>query len=171
MCIEFKKKKILEVQKISYRYKIIYDETINYKHKPGVWVMYDENGVLLEVAETSNIYKELKYNLSLLMKDYSNALNRTKKYSARKLFDFSLKFDVLKCDKNRRAAKYRNIADSSNKIEVYLISNDQSKDSREEIEMKMAIDNCAVYWNAYGQQRKAAMRYYNFKENEKLIIK
>lgn len=168
MGIEFK---ILEVQWTFDGHKIIYNEIINYKHEPGVWVMYDENGVLLEVAETSNIYKELKYNLSLLTKDYSAELNRTKKYVARRLFDFSLKFDVLKCDKNRRAAKYRNIAESSNKIEVYLISNAKSKNSREEIEMKFAIDNCARYWNAYGKQRRDAMKYYYSRGNEKIIKK
>ena len=31
---------------------------------------------------------------------------------------------------------------------------------REEIELEIAIDNQALYWNAYGSQRKLAKNYY-----------
>ena len=50
--------------------------------------MYDNHNQLLEVAQTSDVYEELEYDLSWLMKDYSNELNLRKKYAARRLFDF-----------------------------------------------------------------------------------
>ena len=48
--------------------------------------MYDNHNQLLEVAQTSDVYEELEYDLSWLMKDYSNELNLEKKYAARRLF-------------------------------------------------------------------------------------
>lgn len=37
------------------------------------------------------------------------------------------------------------------------------KDIREEIEMEIAIDNEALFWNAFGRQRKLAKAYYQQK--------
>ncbi|MDE6759262.1 MAG: hypothetical protein K2J90_01140 [Lachnospiraceae bacterium] len=70
--------------------------------------MYDNNDQLLEVGQTSDIFKELDYDLSWLMKDYSNEPNMKKSYTARRLFDFNKKFNILSNDRSRTTAKYRN---------------------------------------------------------------
>ena len=162
-----KKIKILELQKCCGQYKIIVNNTLSYKDKCGVWVMYDNHNRLLEVAQTSNVFEELEYDLSLLMKDYSSESNLTKRYTARRLFDFSLRFDVHECDRNRTTAKYRNIAENSENIVVYLIDEERAlneeKAIREEIEFEIAIDNQALYWNAFGSQRRLAKNYYSQK--------
>ena len=100
--------KLLELRKCRGQYNVIVNNILSYKGVCGVWVMYDNHNQLLEVAQTSDVYEELEYDLSWLMKDYSNELNLRKKYAARRLFDFNAKFDVLECDKNRTTAKYRN---------------------------------------------------------------
>ena len=84
-----------------------------------------------------------------------------------RLFDFNKKFDILSNDRNRTTAKYRNIVENSEKILVYLIVEERaiSKDKvlREEIELEIAIDNKALYWNAFGRQRRLAKEYYDKK--------
>lgn len=156
--------KLLELRKCRGQYNVIVNNILSYKGGCGVWVMYDNHNQLLEVAQTSDVYEELEYDLSWLMKDYSNELNLRKKYTARRLFDFNAKFDVLECDKNRTTAKYRNIAENSEAIVVYLVVEERAtskeKNIREEIELEIAIDNQALYWNAYGSQRKLAKNYY-----------
>lgn len=165
-----KKVQLLELQKYCGKYQIISNNLSTYKGICGVWVMYDNNNQLIEVAQTSNIFKELDYDLSWLMKDYSNESNVGKKhppYTARRLFDFNKKFDVLPNDRNRTTAKYRDIAENSEKILVYLIDEERAKSKdktmREEIEMEIAIDNKALYWNAFGRQRRLAKEYYNMR--------
>ena len=156
--------KLLELRKCRGQYNVIVNNILSYKGECGVWVMYDNHNQLLEVAQTSDVYEELEYDLSWLMKDYSSELNLRKKYAARRLFDFNVKFDVLECDKNRTTAKYRNIAVNSEAIVVYLIVEERAtskeKIIREEIELEIAIDDQALYWNAYGSQRKSAKNYY-----------
>lgn len=98
--------------------------------------MYDNHNQLLEVAQTSDVYEELEYDLSWLMKDYSNELNLRKKYAARRLFDFNAKFDVLECDKNRTTAKYRNIAENSEAIVVYLVVEERATSKEKIFEKK-----------------------------------
>lgn len=159
-----KKIKVLELQKIRGKFEIITNKIAEYKGMCGVWVMYDNHEQLLEAAQTADVFKELDYDLSWLLKDYSNEKDLRKKYTARKLFDFNKKFDVLYCDKNRTTAKYRIIAENSERVTVYLIIEDRatSKDKkiREDIELEIAVDNKALYWNAYGNQRKLAKAYY-----------
>lgn len=156
--------KILELRKCRGQYNIIVNNILSYQGQCGVWAMYDNHNQLLEVAQTSDVFKELEYDLSWLIKNYSQELNLGKKYAARRLFDFNIKFDVLECDKNRTTAKYRNIAENSETIIVYLIVEkraiSQEKTIREEIEVEIAINGQALYWNAYGRQRKLAKNYY-----------
>ena len=160
--------KILELKKINEQYCIIYNKIKNYDNVCGVWAMFDDKGKMLEVAQTSNIFEELEYDLSWLLKKYSSEFDTNKRYSARRLFKFNQKFDVLVGDKNRTTAKYRSIAEKYNGIIVCLISNEyaESEDKliREKVEMKIAIDNEALYWNAYGEQRKMARKYYAAKQ-------
>lgn len=162
-----KKVKLLELQKFCGKYEIISNSLSVYKGICGVWVMYDNNGQLLEVGQTLDIFKELDDDLSWLMKDYSNESNMKKSYTARRLFDFNKKFNILSNDRSRTTAKYRDIAENSEKILVYLVDEEQaiSKDKaiREEIELEIAIDNKALYWNAFGRQRRLAREYYNEK--------
>lgn len=162
-----KKEKLLELRKCHGNYEIICNNTILYKGICGVWVMYDNNNQLLEVAQTADIFDELDYDLSWILKDYSNEVNPKKRYVARRLFGFNQRFNVLSCDKNRTTAKYRTIAENSETIVVYMIMEDRAtgKDraTREEIELEIAIDNKALYWNAYGKQRRLAKIYYNQK--------
>lgn len=165
-----KKVQILELRKCDGTYEIISNNLSAYKGICGVWVMYDNNNQLLEVAQTSDIYKELDYDLSWLTKDYSSESNVGEKhlwYKARILFNFNKRFDVLSNDKNRTTAKYRDIAENAEKVFVYLIdevrANSKDKFVREEIEMKIAIDNKALYWNAFGRQRRLAKEYYNMR--------
>ena len=161
------KVQLLELQKYCGKYEIISNSLSAYKGKCGVWVMYDNNNQLLEVGRTSDIFKELDYDLLWLMKDYTNESNMEKSYTARRLFDFNKKFNVLLNDRNRTTAKYRNIAENSEKILVYLIIEERAiskyKAIREEIELEIAIDNKALYWNAFGRQRRLAKEYYNEK--------
>ena len=159
-----KKKKVLELVKSKGKFTIQFCEIEKYK-KPGVWVMYDEKEQLLEVAQTRNVSNELSRNMSLIMRDYPEDIDRRKRYTAQTLFPFNKKFDVLMCDKNRTAAKYRNISEESKKIVVYVIlekeATDNNKINREEIEMKIAVNNHALYWNAFGNQRILAREFYN----------
>lgn len=157
---------LLQLQKYNGKYNIIVNNISEYKGECGVWAMYGDNNQLLEVAQTSDIFAELDYDLSYLTLDYSSKeLKRDKLYTARRLFDFNKKFDVLKCDKNRTTAKYRDIAESTESIVVYLITEERAKSEdkavREEIELEIAIDNRALYWNAFGNQHKLAREYYN----------
>lgn len=50
---------------------------------------------------------------------------------------------------------------------MYLIIEERAiskkKTIREEIELEIAIDEQALYWNAYGSQRKLAKNYYKQK--------
>lgn len=162
-----KRKKILELHKQhgnNNKYKIVYNNIELYSDKCGVWMMYDNHNQLLEVAQAADIFQELKHDLSLILKTYSNQMNFPKKYTARRLFDFNQTFSVLSCDQDRRAAKYRTIVEKSETIVVYIVLDDlatsRNKEEREEIEMKIAINNRALYWNAYGKQRRLAKEYY-----------
>ena len=161
---KMKKKKVLELVKCKEKFTIQYCEIDKYK-KPGVWVMYDEKEQLLEVAQTRNVYNELIRNMALIMKDYPEDIDRKKRYTAQTLFPFNKKFDVLMCDKNRTEAKYRNISEESKRIVVYVIlekdATDNNKTNRENIEMKIAVNNHALYWNAFGNQRILAREFYN----------
>lgn len=135
-----------------------------YKKQSGVWAMWGKdasnNYICLEVGQTKDIFKELAYDLSYLEKDYSDVCI-VKKYSARRLLEYSKKFDVCECDVNRTCAKYRDIASNYSDISVYLIHNSNvTVEKREIIELKYAIDNKALYWNAWGRQRKKARLYY-----------
>lgn len=159
-----KKEKVLELVKINGEYKIMFCNIMKFKNICGVWVMFNEDGSLLEVAQTRDIFEELNYDLSWLMKKYPKEIDRTKRYAARRLFDFNQKFDVLKCDRNRTTAKYRNIAEMYNRVCVYVVleenATSENKDIREKIELEIAINNRALYWNAYGKQRRKAKIYY-----------
>lgn len=64
--------KILDLQKTCGKFEIITNKIAEYKGMCGVWVMYDNHELLLEVAQTSDVFKELDYDLSWLLKDYSN---------------------------------------------------------------------------------------------------
>lgn len=144
-----------------------------YKNKSGVWAMWGKDTsnayVCLEVGQTMDISKELNYDLSYLIKDYRKE-SKIKEYSARILLEFNKKFDVCKCDSNRTCAKYRDIASSYFDVCVYLICNsNETKEERENIELKYAIDNKALYWNAWGKQRKYARNYYLEKNNLSLM--
>lgn len=162
------KEKILEIKKENGVYSTLLNRIDKYKNICGVWVMYDESGTLLEVAQTSDIFSELDYDLSWLLKDYSGEDNTEKRYSARRLFEFSQKFDVLKCDKNRTTAKYRFISTTRDHIKIYIVLEEKAKSEnkydREEIEMEIAIDNQALFWNAFGRQRRLAKAYYKKKD-------
>ena len=135
-----------------------------YKNQSGVWAMWGKDStdteICLEVGQTVDVFNELEYDLLYLKKDYSKE-NISKRYSARRLFAFSETFDVCKCDLNRTCAKYRHIAKSYFDVSIYLICNlNITKEERERIELEYAIDNKALYWNAWGKQRKDAKNYY-----------
>ena len=67
----------------------------------------------------------------------------------------------------RTTAKYRTIAQNAESILVYLIvenrATSRDKTVREKVELEIAIDNKALYWNAFGIQRKLAKDYYKNK--------
>lgn len=150
-------------------FSIIENNLEQYKKQSGVWAMWAKvtfnTDACLEVAQTIDIYKELDNDLLYLTRDYSKE-NTSKRYSARRLFAFNKKFSVCECDSNRTCAKYRDIASSYFDICVYLICNsNETREERESIELKYAIDNNALYWNAWGKQRKDAKKYYSKKNN------
>lgn len=99
-----KKVKVLELQKSCEKYEIITNKISRYRGVCGVWVMYDNHNRLLEVAQTADVFKELAYDLSWLLKEYSYDGDWRKRYTARRLFELNQKFDVLSCDKNRTTA-------------------------------------------------------------------
>ncbi len=162
-----KKVKVLELQKSCEKYEIITNKISRYRGVCGVWVMYDNHNRLLEVAQTADVFKELAYDFSWLLKEYSYDEDWRKRYTARRLFEFNQKFDVLSCDQNRTTAKYRTIAQNAESILVYLIvenrATSRDKTVREKVELEIAIDNKALYWNAFGIQRKLAKDYYKNK--------
>ena len=108
-----KRIKVLELQKTRGKFEIITNKIAEYKGVCGVWIMYDNHEQLLEVAQTADVFKELAYDLSWLLKEYSYDGDLRKRYTARRLFEFNQKFDVLSCDKNRTTAKYRTIAENA----------------------------------------------------------
>ena len=118
-------------------------------------------------CSTRGAHGNLAYDLSWLLKEYSYDGEWLKRYTARRLFEFNQKFDVLSCDKNRTTAKYRTIAQNAESILVYLIvenrATSRDKTVREKVELEIAIDNKALYWNAFGIQRKLAKDYYKNK--------
>ena len=137
------------------------------KKQSGVWAMWAKDvfntDICLEVGQSTDIWGELDYDLSYLTKNYENE-SKNKRYSARRLFEFNKKFDVCECDSNRTCAKYRNIASNYYDIRVYLIGNlNETKEERESVELKYAVDNNALYWNACCKQRKEAKDYYERK--------
>ncbi len=67
-----KKIKLLELQNYYGKFEIITNKISEYKGVCGVWVMHNNHEQLLEVAQTADVFKELKYDLSWLLKDYSN---------------------------------------------------------------------------------------------------
>jgi len=85
-----KRIKVLELQKTRGKFEIITNKIAEYKGRCGVWVMYDNHEQLLEVAQTADVYKELDYDLSWLLKDYSNEKDLRIKYPARTLFGFQI---------------------------------------------------------------------------------
>lgn len=162
------REKVLELEKSKEQWNITHYNIIKLKNKCGVWVMYDERDQLLEVAKTSDIFEELDYDLSWIMKQYPKNANRDKSYTARTLFEFNKKFDILKCDRNRTTAKYRNIAEESERIVVYVILEDEAVSSdrivREKLELEIAVNEQALYWNAYGKQRRKAREYFTLRK-------
>jgi hypothetical protein len=149
----------------------ILNNTEEYKDQCGVWALIDEEtGQVLEVAQKDNIYIELHRTSVLLIKDYSKEKNRKFVRKSRILLLFNISFDILECDKDRTVAKYRNIAEKYNHLAIYVIKNaeSKSKNEREEIEMMYAVDNQALYWNAWGKQRHMAREYYkaNYTDNK-----
>ena len=84
-----KKVKVLELQKSCGKYEIITNKISRYRGVCGVWVMYDNNNRLLEVAQTADVFKELAYDLSWLLKEYSYDGDWRKRYTARRLFEFN----------------------------------------------------------------------------------
>ena len=161
-----KRVKILELVKRGENYEAMQNDISNYKGICEMWAMYDEKGQLLEVAQTSDVFKELDFDLSFLVKKYDEIPDGTKSYISRILFpEFSKRFEIyIGLGENRTRAKYRNIAQTTNQINVYLICDDivnyEDRNTREEIEFKIAIDEKALYWNAFGKQRKLAKDYY-----------
>ncbi|SEW00406.1 hypothetical protein [[Clostridium] fimetarium] len=148
-------------------FSIIENNIEQYKKQSGIWTMWGKDNfntdICLEVAQTRDIFKELQYDLSYLTKVYIKE-NTRKRYSARRLFEFNQKFSVCECDSNRTCAKYRDIASSYFEVCVYLICNsNETREKRESMELKYAIDNKALYWNAWGKQRKDAKMYYSKK--------
>lgn len=147
--------------------KITYEDFLNaYNRVPGVWYLIgrekgSEEFVYLEVAETNNVLKELKENLAILIgSNVSFGRVVKREYKARTLFDFSKRF-MVKVNENRRSAKYRDIIESYEELIFYLVK-DSNLDKKERLEREMiiAVDNKAIYWNAYGNQRKMTIKRY-----------
>lgn len=63
------------IEKNNGKNKIITNRISEYKGICVVWVMYDHHDQLLEVEQTADVFKELDYDMSWLMNDYSNEVN------------------------------------------------------------------------------------------------
>lgn len=141
------------------------NNVLKYRNISGVWAMFGkfnpcEEYICLEVGQSNNIYEELQYDIDCLLQDYSN-IDLRKRYTARRLFkEFNTSFDVCVCDSNRTNAKYRVIATTFVDIKIFLIAHDNDKINREKIELEFAVDNKAMFWNAWGKQRRMAKEYY-----------
>ncbi len=141
----------------------IKDTDINLEdYKNGVWAMWGvnkESNILecLEVGQSSNIASELAIDINYIkhLKLGDNSI----RYNARRLFDFSKTFPVYS-DFDRTKAKYYDIANNYKIIIVLIINQDNNRLKREEIEYKYAINHTAIYWNAWGPQRRLAREYY-----------
>ncbi len=162
---EINREKILELKKKNGDLVIASSDLNKCMDQCGVWVMLDENDVLLEVGQSADIGSELEQDLgSLIMRYPKDGPDMEPVYKARRLLPFNEPFYVCKCDSGRTAAKYRVIAQNSQEIKVYRILEnralDSSKTVREEIEMEIAVESRALFWNAFGHQRKLARAYY-----------
>lgn len=159
-----KKEKVFELSKENGKWKVIFSQIKKYKNTFGVWVMVNEAEDVLEVGQSSDIGEELNDDLSYLLNCYCDRKERIKPYTARRLFEFNERFVVSEYDKNRTTAKYRIIAEKNEIITVYRVMEDMAlsddRNEREYIEMVIAVDNTAKYWNAYGRQRHLAKEYY-----------
>ena len=128
-----------------------------YDGRPGVWYIIGfkkKIGKILEVAQTGNLFTEINRDINYMINGQMQT-NLKKRYTARRLFSFNENFDVCECDKGRTQAKYRTIASNYDEIRIFVLSADNSdKAIREDIEMRFAIDNNVLYWNAFGRQRK-----------------
>ncbi len=156
----------------------LFTEEINtIKHKTscrGVWAIWgdsasDSKFICLEVGQHEDVINELLDNIELIERTRFSASSSNFSYTARRLFPFQKKFDVLVNDGDRRHAKYREIATHYNEIKIYLLDCDENKErvQREEIEYKYAVDNEAQYWNACCHQRKLAREYWRIKRRVK----
>lgn len=148
----------------------IYDDNLRKYEKEGVWALWaktkEGKKVCLEVAQTVNIFKEIKNALFILThKDDSRCSKCNETYSARTRYEFSAKFKVHKCkgcayDKSklrkksrkrnpRYIDKYRDMVTQYCDFEFVKVNcSDEMKDKckRFEIEEEYAIKNSALYW-------------------------
>lgn len=136
----------------------------------GVWAMWaslEGKRVLLEVGQSANVISEILEDVNMLVDSSKrNKTYRKKAYTARRMFpdSFSVSFTVDTTDKNRTAAKYRIISEQYDDIKVYILNEKDAsnfvREVREKFEYEYAIDNRALFWNAWGPQRKRANQYY-----------
>ena len=56
-----KKEKVLEIVKVEGKYEIRTNKIEKYSNTFGVWVMVNEDGQMLEVAQTKDLYDEISY--------------------------------------------------------------------------------------------------------------
>ncbi len=137
--------------------------------KPGVWALWANNiagkKVCLEVAQTKNIYDEIKSALFILSnKDDLKCKQCSKEYDARQRYEHSTPFKIHKCKSCEHVSELRIKSWKRNPryidkyqdmilkyLEFEFISVDISdemkyKSKRLEIEKAYAQINQALYW-------------------------
>lgn len=169
---------VVHIRKENGKMLVKQNELDSLVNRRGVWAMWskeasDKNAVLLEVGQSADIVYEIEKDVKLIiLQCKSNDIYRDMEYAARRMFPghFSKTFAVLPTDKDRTAAKYRVVSKRYNDIYIYALLDEMShseiKTERELVEYKYAVDNQAIFWNAWGKQRKLANEYLRLKQEK-----
>ena len=113
-----------------------------YKGISGVWSKYNSNGIILDIAETKDIGKEMLFSIRALDLGKQN-INKSDE-------------EIIKQYNNSGIyIKYRNMAKYGNIIFKIDIINENDKIKRQNIEAQLAHDKKPLFWNpAPGQNIK-----------------
>lgn len=113
-------------------YDLKYEDIVNLEGISGVWAKFTSNGLCLDVSQTQNIGKEMKWSLRVL----DSNKNKTDE-------------EIENMNRKSLRKKYKNMYNDANGNIIFKIIaiNIKDKETREAIEMQYAHDNKAKYWN------------------------
>jgi hypothetical protein len=117
---------------------VSYDFFQKYDKVPGIWSKELEDGTVLDVGETQDIGKEMKFDTRALAVGFKNRNSNDKDLSRK----YKTSFGIHK--------KYRDMSNYVNGQKVVykiLVINEESREKRELIEAQYAISKHAIFWH------------------------